>query len=84
MNIVVGLNMNETNWILAYADYISLISNDIRITGRNADILLNARKDIGSLGKTNYMEVGCHWGIKSNEDITVGTNLYEKAKTFNI
>jgi hypothetical protein len=49
-------------------------------------VLLNACKDIGlaiSTGKTKkYMEVGGHWDIMANEHISVGSNSYEKAKTF--
>jgi hypothetical protein len=48
-------------------------------------LLLNACKDIGSAvntGKTNYMPVECHRGKLAIEYITVGSNSYEKAKTF--
>ena len=31
--------------------------------------------------KTDYMEVGCHRGMMVNEDITEGSNSYEKLKT---
>ena len=40
-----GLDMNDTHQILAYADDVNLICNDIRIE-RNAEVLLNACKDI--------------------------------------
>ena len=48
---------------------------------RNADVLLNACKDIGlavNTGKTKYMEIGRHRGMIANEHI----NSYEKVKTF--
>ena len=44
---------------MAYAD-------DIRTIERNADVLLNACKDIVlavNIGKTKYMEIGRHRGI---------------------
>ena len=47
--------------VLAYADDVNLIGNDIRTIERNADVLLNACKDISlavSTGKTKYMEIG--------------------------
>ena len=28
------------------------------------------------------MEIGCHQGMKANDHITVGSNSYEKVKTF--
>ena len=48
------LNINGTHQVLAYVD-------DIRTIERNADVLLNACKDIGlavNTGKTNYMGIG--------------------------
>ena len=49
-----GLDINGTHLVLAYADDVNLIGNDIRTIERNADVLLNACKDIGlavNLGK---------------------------------
>ena len=60
--------MNGTHQVLAYAD-----------------VLLNACKDIGlavNTGKTKYMKTGRHRGIMENEHIMVGTDSYEKVKTF--
>ena len=53
--------MNDTHQVLAYTDNFNLIG-DIRTIERNADVLLNACKDIGlavNIGKTKYMEIGC-------------------------
>ena len=50
--------MNGTHEVLAYAD--DVIGDDIRTTERNADVLLNACKDIGlavNTGKTKYIEI---------------------------
>ena len=50
-----GLDMNGTHQVLAYAEDVNLIGDDIRTIERNADVLLNACKDIGSavnIGKT--------------------------------
>ena len=52
--------MNNTHQGLAYADYVNFISDDIRTIERNADVLLNACKDIGlavNTRKTKCMEV---------------------------
>ena len=59
-----GLDMNGT-----HADDVNLIGDDIRTIERNADVLLNACKDIGlavNIGKTKYMEIGSHRGIIAN------------------
>ena len=58
-----GLDMNGTHQVLAYADDVNLIGDYIRNIERNEDVLLNACKDIGlavNTGKTKYMEIGCH------------------------
>ena len=39
--------MNGTYQVLAYADDVSLIKGDITTLKRNAEVLLNACKDIG-------------------------------------
>ena len=64
-----GLDMNGTHQVLAYADDVNLIGDDIRTIERNADVLLNACKDIGlavNTGKTKYMEIGRHRGMTEN------------------
>jgi hypothetical protein len=73
-----GLDMNGTHQVLVYAD-VNWIDDDIRTTEGNVCkytcLAVNA-------GKTKYMEVGQHRGIMANEYITVGSNSYEKGKTF--
>ena len=52
--------MNDTHQVLAYADYVNLIGDDIRTMERNTEVLLNACKDNGlavNTGKTKYMEI---------------------------
>ena len=64
--------MNGTHQELAYADDVNLIGDDIRTIERNADVLLNACKDIGlavNTGKTKYMELRRQRGIMTNEHI---------------
>ena len=63
----------------------NLIGDDIRTVEINADVLLNAYKDIGlavNIGKTKYMEIGRHRGIIANAHIKIGSNSYGKVKTF--
>ena len=79
------LYMNGTHQVLTYADDVNLIGDDIRRIERNLYLLLNALKDIGlavNLGKTNNTEIGRHRGLMTREHITVGSNSYEKVKTF--
>ena len=48
-------------------------------------LLINACYDTGlavNTGKTKYLEEGRHQGMMANEHFTIGSNLYEKVKTF--
>ena len=81
-----GLDMNgfHQHQIVAYVDDVNLIDDDIRTIERNAEVLLNAYKDIGlavNTKKTKYMEIGRHWGMTANEHIRIGSNSYEKMKS---
>ena len=77
--------MNHTQQVLAYAGDVNLISNDMRTIETNVDMLLNDCKDIGltvKRGKTKYMEIGRHRDMIAIEHIKIGSNSYEKVKTF--
>ena len=65
--------------------YKKLTWDVIRTIERNADVLLNACKEIGlavNIGKTMYKNIGRHRGIIANELIKIGSNSYEKVGTF--
>ena len=52
---------------------------------RNADVIINACKNIGitvNTGKTNYVEVGHLLCMMTSEHILIGSS-YGKVKTFN-
>ena len=69
---------------MTYADDVNLIGDDIRTIERNADVLLNACKDIDlavNIRKTKYMKVWRHRGMIANARIKIGNNSYEKEKT---
>ena len=74
--------MNGTHQVLAYADDVNLIGDDIRTIERNADVLLNACTDIGlavNTGKTKYMEIKI--SLIANEHIRM-VLIPMKVKTF--
>ena len=60
---------------MAYADDVNLMGDNIRIIERNADVLLNACKDIGlavNIGKTKYIKVERNRITMVNGHVTVG------------
>ena len=74
-----------THQLCAYEDDANLIGDDIRTIERNADVLLNACKDIGvavNAEKFKYMEIRGHRGMIANAHIKVGNNSYEKGEMF--
>ena len=79
------LDMYGTHQALAFADDVNLAGDDISTIERNADVLINACKDIGLVvnkGNIKYMKIGRHRGMIANEPIGIGSNSYEKVKIF--
>ena len=71
--------------VLAYADDANVLGDDIRTIERNADVLINDCKDIDlavNTGKAKYMAIGRNRGVIANALIKIGSNFYEKVKTF--
>ena len=69
-----GLETNGTHQVLAYADDVNLIGEDFRTIKGNADVLLNACKEIDlavNIRKTKYMEIGRHRGMIANAHIKI-------------
>ena len=76
--------MKRIHQLLAYADDVNLMCDDIRTMRRNANVLLNIFKVKSPVntGKTKYIEVGRHWEVMANELMTIGNNSFKKEKTF--
>jgi hypothetical protein len=54
----VGLNLNGTHQLLAYADDISLLGDTIFTVNKNTAMLIDASKEVGleiNVEKTKYM-----------------------------
>jgi hypothetical protein len=59
----VGLKLNETHQLLAYADDVNLLGDNIDSIQKNTETLINASKDLGleiNIEKTKYMLLPCH------------------------
>ena len=69
--------MNDSHQVLANADDVNLIGDDISIIERNAEVLLNACKDIDLeviTERTKYMEIGRNRGMITNEHVKISNN----------
>jgi hypothetical protein len=54
----VGLTLNGTHQLLAYADDVNLLGDNIDTVMKNTETLINASKDVGleiNIEKTKYM-----------------------------
>jgi hypothetical protein len=56
----VGLKLNGTHQLLAYADDVNLLGDDVDTTNRNTETLINAGMEVGievNVENTKYMLV---------------------------
>jgi hypothetical protein len=76
----VGLKFNDTHQLLAYADYVNLLGNNINTIRKNAETLIDARKKVGlgiNLDKTKYMALSRRQNIGQNRDIKIANRSFE-------
>jgi hypothetical protein len=68
----VGLKINGTLQLLAYADDVNLLGDDIDTIKKNMETLIDASKEVGpeiNVEKTKYMLLSCHHNAGKNCDI---------------
>jgi hypothetical protein len=67
----VGLKLNETLQLLANADDVNLLGNNIDTIKKNTEILIDASKEVGlelNVYKTKYMLLSRHQNVGQNRD----------------
>jgi hypothetical protein len=66
----VGLKLNGTHQLLAYADDVNLLGNNIDTINENIETLIDASKEVGQVNieKTKYMLVSCDQNADQNWD----------------
>jgi hypothetical protein len=76
----VGLKLNGTHHLLAYADDVNLLGDNIDAIKKNTEILIDASKEVGleiHVEKTKYMLLTHHQNVGKNRDIRIANRLYE-------
>jgi hypothetical protein len=71
----VGVKLNGTNQLLAYADDVNLLGDNIGTINRNTETLIDASKEVGlqvNLEKTKYMLVSRDQDAGQNQAIKIG------------
>jgi hypothetical protein len=74
----VGLKLNETHQLLAYADDVNLLGDNIDTMKKNMETLVDDSKEVGleiNVEKTKYMLLSHHQNVSQNRDIKIENSL---------
>jgi hypothetical protein len=81
----VGLKLNGTHQLLAYADNVNLLGDNIDTITKNTETLFDASKEVGleiNLYKTKYMLLSRHRNVGQNRDIKIANRSFEDVSQF--
>jgi hypothetical protein len=81
----VRLKLNGTHQLLAYADDVNLLGDNIDTIYRNTETLADASKEVGlevNVEKTKYMLVSQDQNAGQNADIKIGNRSFENVSQF--
>jgi hypothetical protein len=76
----VGLKLSGTQWLLAYADDMNLLRDNIETVKINTGTLNDAGKEVGlevNIKKANYMLVCYHQDAGQDQDIQIANRTLE-------
>jgi hypothetical protein len=83
----VGLKLNGTHQLLAYADDLNLLGDNIDTIKKNTESLIVASKEIGleiNVEKTMYMFLSHHQIVGQNRDLKIATDRLKMCHSSNI
>jgi sorting nexin-29 len=81
----VGLKVNGTHQLLAYADDVNLLGNNIDAIKKNTETLIEASKEVGleiNVKKIEYMLLSRQQNVGQNRDIEVANRSFENVSQF--
>jgi hypothetical protein len=81
----VGLKLNWTHQLLAHADDVNLLGDNISTINKNMETLINVSKEVGleiNIEKTKYVLLSCHWNAVQNRDIEIANRSFEIVSQF--
>jgi uncharacterized protein YdeI (BOF family) len=70
----VGLKLNATHQLLAYADDVKLLGDIIDTIKKNTETFIDASKEVGleiNVDKTKYMLLSHHQNVGQNRDMKI-------------
>jgi hypothetical protein len=81
----VGLKLNGTHKILAYADDVNPLGDNRDTIKKNTETLIDASKEVGleiNVEKTKYMLLSRQQNVGQNRDIKIANTLFENVSRF--
>jgi sorting nexin-29 len=81
----VGLKLNGTHQLLAYADNVNLLGDNIDATKKNTETLIDASKEVGqeiNIEKTKYKLLSHHQNVGRNRDIKIANRSFGNVSQF--
>jgi hypothetical protein len=81
----VGQKLNGTHQILAYADDVNLLGDNIDTINKNTQTLIDANEEVGlevNVEKTKYMLVSQDQYAGQNREIKIGKRSFENLSQF--
>jgi UDP-N-acetylglucosamine 2-epimerase len=70
----VGLKVNRTHQLLAYADDVNLLGDNVDTIQKNTETLIDASKEVGleiNVEKTKYVLLSRHRNVGQNRNIKI-------------
>jgi hypothetical protein len=75
----VGLKLDGTHHLLAYADDVNLLEDNIDTIKKNTETLIDTNKEVGleiNVEKTKYMLLSRHQNVGQNWQIKIGDGSF--------
>jgi hypothetical protein len=81
----VGLKLNGTHQLLAYADDVNLLGDNTDTIRENTETLIDASKEVGleiNVEKTKYRLLSHHQKVGRNQEIKIANRSFENVSQF--